>query len=166
MSTADNLRLAFTEEAKNSALYLIFAEKADSEGKPQAARMFRALAESELIHGRAELQLLGDNGATEDNVQFAIATEEREFQDMYARFLQDALKESNEEAAGLMSNIMKVERAHHDMLRKALAELLDGSDVAEGSIFVCSTCGNTVIGAQSEACSICGSEPEMFYEVV
>jgi len=32
MSTADNLRLAFTEEAKNSALYLIFAEKADSEG--------------------------------------------------------------------------------------------------------------------------------------
>ena len=166
MSTADNLRLAFTEEAKNSALYLVFAEKADSEGKPQTARMFRALAESELIHGRAELQLLGDNGATVDNVRFAAASEEREFQDMYARFLQEALKDGSEEAAGLMSNIMKVERAHHDLLREALAELLDGGDIAEEPIFVCSTCGNTVVGAQTEACSICGSPPEMFYEVV
>jgi len=165
MSTADNLRLAFSEEAKNSALYLIFAEKADSEGKPHVARMFRALAESELIHGRAELQLMGDDGSTADNVRFAIATEENEFQDMYARFLQDARKEGNEEAVGLMSNIMKVERAHYEMLIKALAELLDGGDAAEGPIFVCSTCGNTVVGPPDEACSICAGPAEMFVEI-
>jgi len=165
MSTVDNLRLAFTEEAKNSALYLIFAEKADSEGKPHAARLFRALAESELIHGRAELQILDDYGSTVDNMQFAIATEEREFQNMYARFLKDARKEGNEEAAELMSKIMKVERAHHDLLQEAMVKLLDAGDVTEGSVFVCRTCGNTVVGAQSEACSICGSGPEMFYEI-
>jgi len=165
MSTADNLRLAFTEEAKNSALYLVFAEKAESEDRPQVARMFRALAESELIHGRAELRLMGDKGSTVDNVQFAIATEENEFQDMYARFLQDALNDGNEEAAGLMSNIMKVERAHYQLLIKALAELLDGGDIAETPIFVCSTCGNTVVGPPDEACSICAGPAEMFVEI-
>ena len=165
MSTADNLRLAFNEEAKNGALYLIFAEKADSEGKPHVARMFRALAESELIHGRAELQLMGDDGSTADNVRFSIISEEREFQDTYARYLQDARKEGHEEAVGLMENIMKVERAHYEMLLGALAELLDGGDAAESPIFVCSTCGNTVVGAPDEACSVCGSPAEMFYEV-
>ena len=165
MSTADNLRLAFSEEARNGALYLAFAEKADSDGKSQVARIFRALAESELVHGRAELRLMGDNRSTVDNVQFAAASEEREFQKMYARFLQEARKEGNEEAAGLMENIMKVERAHYDLLIETLAELLDGGDIAESPIFVCRTCGNTVVGPPDEVCSICGSPVEMFVEV-
>lgn len=166
MSTAENLRLAFTEEAKNRVLYLAFAEKADSEGKSQVARVFRALAESELIHGRAELRLMGGEGSTVDNVQFAVAVEEREFQDMYARFLQDARKDGHEEAADLMENILKVERAHYELLRKVLVELLDGVDIAAASIFVCRTCGNTVVGRQDDACSICGGPVEMFVEVV
>ena len=165
MSTVDNLRLAFTEEAKNSALYMAFAEKAESEGKPRAAQMFRALAESELIHGRSELRLMGDKTSTVDNVRFAMAIEENEFQDMYARFLQDAHRDGNEEAAGLMENILKVERTHYYLLQEAMAELLDGGDIAAAPMFVCRTCGNTVVGRQDEACSICGGPAEMFVEV-
>ena len=165
MSTTENLRLAFTEEAKNRALYLVFAEKADTDGKPRTARMFRALAESELIHGRAELRFMGDKESTVDNVRFALGVEENEFQNMYARFLQDARKDGNEEAACLMENILKVERAHYYLLKEALAELLDGGDIAATPILVCRTCGNTIVGRQDEACSVCGSPVEMFVEV-
>jgi rubrerythrin len=165
MSTADNLRLAFTEEAKNRALYQAFAVQADAEGKPQAARMFRALADSEQVHGRAELELMGNKGSTVENVRFAIGVEEREFQDLYARFLVDARKEGNEEVARLMENILKVERAHYELLRETLTELLDKDDIAPTPIFVCGTCGNTVVGRQTEACSICGAPSVMFVEI-
>jgi rubrerythrin len=165
MSTADNLRQAFVEETKNRAMYLAFAETADSDGKPQAARLFRALAESELIHGQAELRLMEGNESTADNVRFAIGVEEKEFQDLYAQFLRDARKDGNEEVACLMGNILKVERAHYELLRTALGELLDEGDVAAVPIFVCRTCGNTVVGRPDDVCYVCGSPAEMFDEV-
>ena len=165
MSTIDNLRAAFVEETKNRGMYLAFAESAQAEGKPQIARMFRALAESELIHGRAELRLLGDKASAADNVQFAITVEEREFQELYARFLRDAQEEGAVEVVELMEKILKVERSHHELLRKALGELLDGGDVTDAEMFVCGVCGNTVVGPQDEPCKICGASPDSFAEI-
>ena len=45
MATAEeNLKAAFAGESQANRKYLAYAEKADSEGYPQAARLFRAAA--------------------------------------------------------------------------------------------------------------------------
>ena len=47
MPTQDNLQAAFAGESQASRKYTYFAEKADAEGQPQVARLFRAAAEAE-----------------------------------------------------------------------------------------------------------------------
>jgi len=164
-TTVEDLRQAYAEEMKNRAMYLAFAETAESEGKPHIARIFRALAEAELIHSRQELRLMGREASTTENVKFALSVEEREFQDLYARFLQDAEAQGDAEAAELMGRILKVERGHHQMLKNALIDLLDHDDAAPDRIFVCRECGNTVVGEQTEPCGICGAQPDSFVEI-
>jgi len=165
MSTRDNILLAFQEEAGNRERFLAFAQQADAEGHHQAARLFRATAESELIHAVAELRALGEIKSTAQNVQYAIDAEEREFQDVYAQFLMEAREEGNEEIAVLWERIMKVERGHYDLFNDLLAALTGGEDFAAGPVFICRTCGNTVLGAPPETCEICGAPAEAFYEV-
>ena len=48
--TLDNLKEAFAGESQANRRYLAFAKKADEEGHPQAARLFRAAAEAETVH--------------------------------------------------------------------------------------------------------------------
>ena len=48
-NTIDNLKAAFAGESQANRTYLAFAKKADEEGFPQAARLFRAAAEAETV---------------------------------------------------------------------------------------------------------------------
>jgi len=165
MSTEDNLRLALDTEVRNRELYLAFAEKAEAEGLRQLARLFRATAESELVHARSQMEALGTIGSSVDNLRYAVASEEREFQDSYAEYLLQAQKEGDSRAAALFGKILKVEREHHRMFLDALAKILARQDLADAPVYVCSTCGNTVVGKRPEKCEFCGSPAEAFNEV-
>jgi rubrerythrin len=165
MSITKNLWDAFAEEAKNRQMYLAFANQADAEGQPQVARLFRAAAESELVHARAELEMLEEVRSTAENLKWAAAAEEREFQDMYARFLQEAQSEGRHDAARLLGFIMKVERAHHKQFQDMAAAVDKGETIDERPVMVCQTCGNTVFGRQDQPCAVCGAGPEGFVEV-
>ena len=46
--SVDNLKAAFAGESQANRKYLAFAKKADQEGFPQIARLFRAAAASRL----------------------------------------------------------------------------------------------------------------------
>jgi len=46
-STLDNLKEAFAGESQANRKYLAFAKKADEEGLPKVARLFRAAAAAE-----------------------------------------------------------------------------------------------------------------------
>jgi rubrerythrin len=50
--TEENLKAAFAGESQASQKYLAFAAKADADGKPNAARLFRAAAFAESMHAR------------------------------------------------------------------------------------------------------------------
>ncbi|MDP6527096.1 MAG: ferritin family protein, partial [Kiritimatiellia bacterium] len=50
MATIDNLQAAFAGESQANRKYLAFANKAEQDGKPQVAKLFRAAAEAETIH--------------------------------------------------------------------------------------------------------------------
>ena len=56
--TEQNLRSAFAGESQAHTRYLIFATKAEEEGYPNVARLFRAIAFAELIHARNHLNEL------------------------------------------------------------------------------------------------------------
>jgi len=47
MSTTDNLNEAFAGESQANRKYLAFAKKAELDGYPQVAKLFRAAAEGE-----------------------------------------------------------------------------------------------------------------------
>ena len=66
--TEENLKSAFAGESQANRRYLMFAEKAQKEGYPQIARLFRAAAEAETVHARNHFQAMDGVGSTRDNL--------------------------------------------------------------------------------------------------
>lgn len=165
MGTMENLKEAFAGESQANRTYLAFAKKADADGYPQIAKLFRAAAEAETVHALAHFQVLGGVKSTADNLQAAIKGEGFEFQEMYPKFLAEAKREGNQAAASSFSNALAVEEVHHKLYSEALASLRSGKDVTGTKIFVCGVCGNTVYGQAPEECPICGSPRSKFSEI-
>ena len=55
--TEDNLKAAFAGESQANRRYLYFANKADVEGQPDVAALFRSTAEGETGHARPRREL-------------------------------------------------------------------------------------------------------------
>jgi len=165
MATTDNLRTAFAGESQANRTYLAFAKKADAEGYPQIARLFRAAAEAETVHAHAHLRVLGSVKTTAENLQAAAGGEAHEFKEMYPPFVAEAEREGNQPAAISFKNALAVEKVHHGLYSQAAESLNAGKDLPQASIFVCGVCGNTVIGEPPERCPICGAPKARFSEV-
>jgi rubrerythrin len=165
MSTTENLQEAFAGESQANRKYLAFAKKAETDGFPQVARLFRAAAEAETVHAHAHLRVLGGVKGTADNLQAAINGEGYEFKKMYPEFLAEAEKEGNKPAETSFTRALAVEEIHHGLYGEALKAVNDGKDLAATSIFVCSVCGNTVFGEPPEVCPICNARRDKFFEV-
>ena len=58
--TNENLKNAFAGESQANRRYTAFARKADEEGFPQVAKLFRAAAEAEAIHALNHLKITGE----------------------------------------------------------------------------------------------------------
>ncbi|MBU4547441.1 MAG: rubrerythrin family protein, partial [Euryarchaeota archaeon] len=59
MSNMENLKEAFSGESQANRKYLAFAKKADQEGYPHIARLFRAAAAAETVHAHNHLDAMG-----------------------------------------------------------------------------------------------------------
>jgi len=165
MSTKDNLQNAFAGESQANRKYLAFAKKADEDGLPQVAKLFRAAAEAETIHAHAHLRVLGGIKSTTDNLKEAIEGEGFEFQEMYPKFLTEAQEEGNKPAEFSIKNALAVEEVHFGLYSKALDAVKGGSDMTAASIFVCPVCGNTVEGGVPDTCPVCNVPGSKFFEV-
>lgn len=165
MSTTDNLQEAFAGESQANRTYLAFAMKADKEGYPQIARLFRAAAAAETVHAHAHLRVLGGVKETAENLKAAIEGEGFEFQEMYPKFLAEAESEKNQAASVSISNALAVERIHHSLYTEALDTLNAGNDLPESKIFVCGVCGNTVAGDPPDRCPVCNVPKSKFTEI-
>ena len=71
--TQENLQAAFAGESQANRKYLFFADKADKEGYPQIARLFRAAAEAETVHAMNHLRAMGQVKSTADNLSTAVS---------------------------------------------------------------------------------------------
>lgn len=165
MSTLDNLKDAFAGESQANRMYLAFAAKAETDGYPQVAKLFRAAAAAETIHAMAHFRAMGGIKSTAENLQAASQGESYEFENMYPPFLEEAEKEGNKMAQVTFRNALTVEGIHHNLYEKALESVKAGKDQAERKIFVCEICGNTVYDEAQDKCSVCGAPRARFTEV-
>lgn len=163
--TQENLRSAFAGESQASRRYLFFADRAEKEGHPQIARLFRAAAEAETVHARNHLEVVGGIGSTRDNLKAAIRGESHEFTKMYPEFIEQAKSENNKRAQATFGFANEVEKIHHQLYQKALEALEAGRSVKDEPYFVCQVCGNTVAGEAPERCPICGAPRNRFKRV-
>ncbi len=165
MSTQDNLQAAFAGESQANRKYLAFAAKADAEGFPQIARLFRAAAAAETVHAHAHLRVMKGVGDTKQNLQAAIEGEGHEFKVMYPAFIQEAESEGNKAALISFRNANTVEKTHYDLYSKALETLEAGKDLSPAAIYVCDVCGHTHVGEAPDKCPVCGAAKSKFKEV-
>ena len=155
--TEKNLQGAFAGESQANRRYLFFADKADKEGQPGVAKLFRAAAEAETVHARNHLNAMDGIGATKENVMAASVGEHYEFTRMYPPFIEEAAQEKNKRAHRSFELANDVEQIHHKYFEAALKTLNEGKKVKEETYFVCQVCGNTVTGAAPDVCPICGT---------
>ncbi len=130
--TVDNLKAAFAGESQANRRYLYFARKADVEGYPDIAGVFRDTAEGETGHAFGHFDFLkevGDPatgepvGDTATNLKSAIAGETYEYTQMYPGFAKVAREEGFEEVAEWFEIMAKAEKSHAGRFALALKNL-------------------------------------------
>ncbi len=157
--TEQNLWEAFAGESQANRKYLAFAEKADREGHPQAAKLFRAAAHAETIHAHAHLRALKGVGDTAANLKEAVAGETHEFKNMYPDMIKAAIDEGHKAAERTFTFANEVEKIHAELYQKAL-DNLDNPTAAD--YYVCSVCGYTCEDEAPDKCPVCGANSNAF----
>ena len=132
--TEENLKHAFAAESQANRRYLYFAQKADIEGYPDAAGLFKNVADGETGHAYGHLEFLatlgsGDPatglpiGSTEDNFRASIAGETYEYTEMYPGFAKTARDEGFPEIAEWFETLARAEKSHAGRFASGLESL-------------------------------------------
>ncbi len=153
--TEDNLKSAFAGQSQAHMRYLIFAEAAEAEGRPNVARLFRAIAYAEQAHATNHYRELGMIGTSPENLQVAINGETFEVEEMYPAYLSVAQLQGEKGAERAFHYALEAEKIHAAMYQKAREAALAGKDVQIGRIHICPVCGYTVEGEAPERCPVC-----------
>ncbi|MDH4299221.1 MAG: rubrerythrin family protein [Dehalococcoidia bacterium] len=141
---------------------LAFAMKAEQEGYPQVARLFRAVAEAESVHAFNHSRLLDAVSSTQENLESAFERENLAAR-TYPQFIREANEEGNTSVATVMSYSRDVEKGHAQLYKKALAHTMAEE---ETEYYVCQVCGYVSDGVLPDECPICGAPKEKFRKVV
>lgn len=160
--TEKNLWEAFAGESQANRKYLAFAEKADREGFPRAARLFRAAAAAETVHAHAHLRALKAVNDTAQNLKEAIEGETHEFKAMYPDMIEAAREEGNKVAERSFNFANEVEKIHAGLYQKALDNLDEQTDV---DYYVCSVCGYTCENEAPDNCPVCNAKANAFNKI-
>jgi len=163
-NTLDNLKTAFAGESQANRKYLAYAKKAEKDGFPQVARLFRAAAEAETIHALAHFQNMGGVKSTLENLQDAVAGETYEFTEMYPPMATQAEKEGHKGKV-MIHYAEKAEKVHATLYQKALEMVKSGKDLGDAEIYLCPVCGDLEIGKPTQKCAICGAAADRFQRV-
>ena len=176
--TLDALASAFGGESMAHMRYVIFADKAEKEGFPNVARLFRAIAYAERVHAENHYRVMSDlkgdmkvvaggtfgPGSTSKNLELAIMGEEYEVDEMYPAFVSIAELQGEKRAVTTFKWALGAEKIHAELYRKAKEFVDQGKDFPiEGKVWICPVCGHTHIGPEPpEKCPVCGAPAERY----
>ncbi len=162
--TMENLAAAFAGESQARNKYLAFAKKADEEGYPQVAHLFRAAAQAEFVHAQNHFRAMEAILGTADNLKDAIEGENYEVVSMYPPFIEAATAEGAKKAHNSFEWAWKVEQEHEALYRSALETL--GQPAEESyDYYVCPVCGHTHPRNAPDRCPVCGTPGSKFEKI-
>ena len=130
--THENLLEAFSRESQANRRYMWFAQKADIEGYPDAAALFRSVAEGETGHAHELLEYIAEVGdpasgepigETEANLKASVASEAYEHTQLYPGFAKTARDEGFDEIADWFETLVRAEKSHASRFSVGLAAL-------------------------------------------
>jgi len=176
--TASHLRSAFAGESQAHMRYLIYGDKAEKEGFPNVARLFRAIAYAEQVHATNHFQQLREAkgpaltvagagfglGPSADNLDVAIEGEDFEVAEMYPVYKAAAEFQGEKGAVRSFDWAWQAEQIHAAMYKEAKAAVLTGKDYEVGPVYICSVCGHTVAGRAPDRCPVCNAPRERYKE--
>jgi rubrerythrin len=160
--TRDALYQAYAGEAKAALRLKVFADKADKEGYKQIAKLFRAIAFSEEIHGIRALRVLKDVKSTEENLAESFEKEQKIAGIAYDGFIKQAEEEDNKAAVLHFSQSRDAEESHAKLYKNALDHFMEER---ETTYYICKVCGYVADGHLPDICPICNAKKEQFVQV-
>jgi len=163
-NTNENLKTAFAGESQANRKYLAYAHKAEKDGLPQIARLFRAAAEAETIHALGHFQNMDGIGSTLENLQDAVAGETYEFTQMYPPMVAQAEQEGHK-GRKMLAFANKAEQVHARLFQQALDALKSGADLSTMDVYLCPFCGDIEFGTPPDKCPICGAAGTKFQKI-
>lgn len=163
-NTTENLWEAFAGECQAFRKYMMFARKAEAEGFPNIARLFKTAAEAERIHAEGHFATLQQVKTTAENLQAGIDGETYEYKDMYPPMLAQAEAEGHK-AKRMFGFAVKAEAVHARLYALALEAAREGKDLEQPECYLCPICGHIELGKPPEQCPICGAKANKYVQV-
>ena len=163
-TTLENLKEAFAGESQANQKYRAFAKKAERDGFPNVARLFRTAAEAERIHAEGHLTVMEQIGTTAENLQAAFEGETHEYKEMYPPMLEQA-KSDEHKAKRMFGYALDAEAVHAKLYAMALECVKQGKDLTEVDFYLCPICGYIEMGKPTEACPVCNTKAEKFVQI-
>jgi rubrerythrin len=170
------LKDAYIGEVKAHHTYIAYAQKANSEGYPNIAKLFMSLSTSEAIHARNFKDILSalnmevndisnpelKVSSTKKNLKNATKVELHEIDNKYPQFIQMIESENHQEAIRSISYAWESEKQHRDLIQKIqsgtgiffglLTKKIEG---APAYYYVCQKCGSTLTELPADHCPVC-----------
>lgn len=186
--TVEALKDRYKDEVIAHRNYAAFSDKACSEGYPNIAYLFRALAESEGVHARNFSKLLKDLGidtshieippgsneikSTKYNLENAATVEKDEIDTRYPEILAGIQDEHHDAAITAITHAWEAEKQHRELIVKIknaaitwfgfLVNRIEGKDT---HYYICQICGSTLMELEGPVCPICGNAISGYHEV-
>lgn len=175
--TATNIQAAFEREMNAKSTYVELAKKADREGYPAVARLFRACARAEQAHADRCVQAIASTGGTEarahlgrpqvgpteENLKTSIEQERYEVDAFYPPLIERARAENQTMAVRSLTFAHAAEREHVELLTAALEHM--GDPPGKSPYYVCTFCGKTVTALDFDKCPNCFTAAKKFVRV-
>ncbi len=159
--TRENVYTAFIGEAKAYFRLLAYAEKAQEEGVPQIALLFRAVADAERVHATRHLNLVKDVIVkdTDTNLENSFAREKSISENEYPDFIKEAEEDGEDAAVLAFSQARDAETYHAKLYERAIYDVI--KDVVK-EYHVCQVCGYVTDKKVPDKCPVCGAPKEKF----
>lgn len=159
--TQENVLTAFIGEAKAHFRLLAFADKAEEEGVPQIAALFRAIADAERVHATRMLNLVRDLVVkdTDSNLESSFQREKTISENAYPDFIKDAQDDGEEAAALAFSHARDAEAFHAKLYERAIYQVIKDN---ASEYHICQVCGYVTDKRLPGKCPICGAAREKF----
>ncbi len=158
-----HLSKIFAEASRAEARNRAFALKAEQEGYPQLARLFRTAAEAKSVQARRHLLMMrGKIGSSEENLEEALQQQIIAVEITYPPMIEDA-REASKAVKKALAQSRRTDEEQIRLLSDAKDDPFAGG---ERQYYVCQICGHVNEGVVPDKCPVCQAVPGRFKKIV